>query len=207
MRLSTSHGSIRWLRWLPFPSSSKRAGRPGAAMRADAAEGPASPSMISTRNEPRLEVIRQFAGDGARADVVRPRERGEEVVERVLVADVDDGERRGEGALVGSLAVQQVVLADGQVEQVARRDAGWVVVVVLGVGSGVREQRRGKLRTQARVRERPVGRGADAGARETGLGLLIGGELRSGGILKEDCRLTVKRGGLWTVVRSERAVA
>src|ERR1017187_7212371 len=38
MRRSTSRGSMPWQLWWPFRSSSKRAGQPGRAARADAAE-------------------------------------------------------------------------------------------------------------------------------------------------------------------------
>ena len=47
----------------------------------------------------------------------------------------------GEGAFVGGLAVQEVVLAEGEVEETARGDARGVVVVVLGVGCGDADER------------------------------------------------------------------
>ena len=63
---------------------------------------------------------------------MRAAEGGEEVVERVLVGDVDG--RQVEIRLV-LVRVEDVVLADRDVEQVARRNARRVVVVVLGAGS------------------------------------------------------------------------
>ena len=75
----------------------------------------------------------ELGRQGARGDVVRAAEGGEEVVEGVLVGDVDGGEAQAPLVLV---AVEEVVLAEGGVEEVARGDAGRVLVVVLGAGSG-----------------------------------------------------------------------
>ena len=88
-----------------------------------------------------LEVVGELGGDGARGDVVRAGEGGEEVVEGDLVGEVDDGEGGGEGAFVGGLAAEEVVFAEGEIEEAARGDARWGVVVVLGVGGGEGEQR------------------------------------------------------------------
>ncbi len=60
-------------------------------------------------------------------------EGGEEVVEGVFVGDVDGGE--AEAPLV-FVAGEEVVVAEGGVEDVAGGDAGWVLVVILGVGRG-----------------------------------------------------------------------
>ena len=60
-----------------------------------------------------LEVVGELGADGARRDVVRSGEGGEEVIQRVFVGEVDDGDGGGEGALVGGLAAQEVVLAEG----------------------------------------------------------------------------------------------
>ena len=78
---------------------------------------------IVPRRRRRLEVVRQFAGDRPRRHIVRAGERREEVVQRDLVAEVDDRHRGRQRPLVRLLAVQQVVLAEGEVEQVARGDA------------------------------------------------------------------------------------
>ena len=61
----------------------------------------------------RLEVEAELYGFGARGDEVRAAEGGEEVVESVFVGQVDDGE--AEASLV-AVAIEQVVVADGQIE-------------------------------------------------------------------------------------------
>ena len=61
----------------------------------------------------RLEVEAELYGFGARGDEVRAAEGGEEVVESVFVGQVDDGE--AEAPLV-AVAIEQVVVADGQIE-------------------------------------------------------------------------------------------
>jgi len=63
----------------------------------------------------------------ARCDVVRAAEGGEEVVEGVLVGDVDAGETKTPFVLV---AVEEVVLADGGIEEAALLNAGRMLVVI-----------------------------------------------------------------------------
>ena len=70
-----------------------------------------------------LEVERQLCGHCAWGYVVRAAEGGEEVVERVLVGDVDGGEVEIDLVAVG---VEEVVFAERDVEEIARRDAGRV---------------------------------------------------------------------------------
>ncbi len=57
-------------------------------------------------------------------------EGGKEVVERVFVGDVDGRKLR---APFETFAVEEIVMADRDVEQITRRDPRWVFVVVLGV--------------------------------------------------------------------------
>ena len=64
--------------------------------------------------------------------IVCSAERRKEIVESVFVRDVDGGEPQAPFAL---LASEEIVVADGGVEQASRRDARWVLVIVLGVGS------------------------------------------------------------------------
>ena len=64
---------------------------------------------------------------------MRPAEGGEEVIERVIVGQVDDGEL---SAPLVFLSVKQVVVADGKVEQITRINTLRVFVVVLGAGAG-----------------------------------------------------------------------
>ena len=74
------------------------------------------------------------------------------VVQRVLVGDVDG---RQVEVRLEVLLVEDVVLADGDIEEVARRDALRIVVVVARVGAGNIDQARGELdwpgRQQARA--------------------------------------------------------
>ena len=79
------------------------------------------------------KIQRDFRCHGARRDVVRAAERGQKVIERVLVGDVDGGEV--DVGLV-ALLVEDVVLAKRGIEEVARRNALRVLVVVLLVGTG-----------------------------------------------------------------------
>ena len=50
-----------------------------------------------------------------------------------------------------------------------------IVIVVLGVGGGELEQRRGELRDEAFAGQRVAERGSDSVAGEASLGLLVGG--------------------------------
>ena len=65
----------------------------------------------------KLEAVADLPGKRARGNVVRARERGEEVVQRVLVGDVDGGKPQADLVLI---AMEEVVLADGDVEEAAR---------------------------------------------------------------------------------------
>ncbi len=79
-----------------------------------------------------LEVEADLGRQGARCYVVRAAEGGEEVVQGVLVGDVDGGEAQAPAAVL--FAAEEVVLSDGEIEEVAWSDARRVLVVVLGVG-------------------------------------------------------------------------
>ena len=59
---------------------------------------------------------------------MRAAEGGKEVVERVLIGDVDCSELQTHFVLI---APEEVVMSDGNVEKASRRDARWVLVVVL----------------------------------------------------------------------------
>ena len=63
---------------------------------------------------------------------MRSAEGRKEIVECVLVRDIDGGKPQAPSALIAS---EEIVVADGGVEQAARRDARRVLVVVFGVGS------------------------------------------------------------------------
>ena len=81
---------------------------------------------------------------------MRAAERREEVVERVLVGDVDGGQ--AEAPLV-SFAVEEIVFTNGGIEEAARRNARWILVIVLRARCGDADKLRGELRGEARVPE------------------------------------------------------
>ena len=62
---------------------------------------------------------------------MRATERRQKVIQRILVGDVDAGE--GETPLI-TLALEEVVISQRNVEQMPRRNAGRIVVVILGSG-------------------------------------------------------------------------
>ena len=73
----------------------------------------------------------EFEGFGARSDVVRAAEGGQEIVESSFVGQVYDGE--AEAPLV-AVAVEKIVMADGQVKKVPRLNARRTLVVILLAG-------------------------------------------------------------------------
>ena len=85
-----------------------------------------------------LEVESNLRGQGSRRHIVRPAERGKEVVKRVLVSDVD---RRELQAHLVFVSLENVVVPDGDVKQTPRRDARRILVVVLGIRCGHLQQR------------------------------------------------------------------
>ena len=78
----------------------------------------------------RLEMKAEFYGFSAWRDIVRPAEGGVEIVECFFIGQIDD--REAQAPLV-AVAVEQVVVAERQVEQAPRLDALWIVIVILGV--------------------------------------------------------------------------
>src|ERR1700722_1100807 len=104
---------------------------------------------------------------------MRAAEGGEEVVERVFVSDVDGGEVE-----VGleALLVEEVVFADGDIEQVARGDARRVMVVVFGAGSRNLDELGGVSCRVARSKSSIGNGGRNAVAGEAGFELLVGCE-------------------------------
>ena len=60
---------------------------------------------------------------------MRPAERGQEIIKRNLVGDVNRGHAEAPLVLV---AAKQIVIAHCNVEQVARRDSWRIVIVILG---------------------------------------------------------------------------
>ena len=74
---------------------------------------------------------RELGRYGAWRHVVRSTEGGKEIVERFFVHQIDDGNAEAPSVLV---TVEEVVFAHREVKEVAGRDAGWIVVVILRAG-------------------------------------------------------------------------
>src|ERR1019366_3821959 len=85
-----------------------------------------------------LEVEANLRRDGARGYVMRAAKRGQEVVQRVVVRQVNDVQLCAPLVFV---RLKQVVISDRQVEETSRRDALWIVIVIFGAGRGHRDQR------------------------------------------------------------------
>ena len=77
-----------------------------------------------------LEVESDLSRKRTRRYVVRAAEGREEVVERVLVGQVDRCELEAHLVLIPA---EDVVMSDGNVEKASRRNARWVLVVVLSI--------------------------------------------------------------------------
>ena len=143
-----------------------------------------------------LEVEPKFRRQRSRRHVVRPAEGGEEVVECILVRQVDDGELRAPFVFV---AVEQVVMADGEIEQIrgAMRGGLWssfsVPAPALLIGwiqtamPGTERQRRWSAWRGRRCRE-------------SGFEFLIGGQRVSEHILSIRRRLPVEGRRLRAIV-------
>ena len=141
----------------------------------------------------------EFRRQRARGQVVRARERREEVIERVLVGEVHGGHVEAPLVLV---AVEQVVLAQRRIEDIPRRDTLRIVVVVASAGRGNGDEAGGELRRQAGGGQRGVWGGLDAGASEARLKLLVSREGHAERVDHEDGGLAAKhrRGeDAWTV--------
>src|ERR1700733_3165952 len=141
------------------------------AGRSRRASGCRSPAVISCGW---LEVEAYFGVQGTWGQVVRAAEGGEKVVEGVFVGDVDAGETQAPLVFV---ACEEVVYADGGVEDVAGGDAGWVLVVILGVGGGDAEEAGTVLGGEAlAVGDALEWCGFEAITGKAGFELLVGGE-------------------------------
>jgi len=78
-----------------------------------------------------LEVESDFCCHCARRDIVRAAESGEEVVNRGFVRHVDGRETH---APLIAVAVEEIVVTDSRVKQIARANPGRIVIGILGVG-------------------------------------------------------------------------
>src|SRR5580704_9791791 len=77
---------------------------------------------------PTLKMEPHRSANSPRRHVMRTAEGREKVVQRFFIRKVDDGDA---GAPFPFVAVKQVVVADAEIEQVARGDARRVVIVTL----------------------------------------------------------------------------
>jgi hypothetical protein len=78
--------------------------------------------------EPLLEMEADRPADGARRDVVRATESGEEVVEREVVGQVDYF--HASTPLV-TVTTEDVVIAHSEIKQIALLDSRWIFIVIL----------------------------------------------------------------------------
>ncbi len=153
--------------------------------------------------EHRLKVKPELSRQRARRYVMRATEGGQEVIQHIIVGDIDGGELK---TPLVAVAVENVVVTHGDIEEISRCDTRWIVIVVLGsirwnvheTGSDWRVARRGQRSGRSR---------ADAVASETGLGLLIGAERVSEDVLQKDSWLPVNCGRLRAVVGSSDPIA
>src|SRR6185437_15929042 len=114
----------------------------------------------------RSEVQRQLRHECARGYVVRAAEGGKEVIERVLVGYIDRRQVEVELVLVG---VEEVVLTEVDVEQVAWSNARRVAIVGGSVGRGNAQEGRSELIGRANGGQCEKRRGALAGTFESSL--------------------------------------
>src|SRR5258708_1267788 len=104
---------------------------------------------------------------------MRPAKGGKEVIESVLVGDIDG--RELEADLV-PVAAEEVVVANGYVEEVPGWDAGWVVVVVLRSCGWDTNQARRELRRRTGIGQSHGWSCPYSVAGESCLELLVGGQ-------------------------------
>jgi len=116
-----------------------------------------------------LEVEAELRSVRPWRNKVRSAERGQEIVQRGLVRQVDDREAQAPLVVV---AVEQVIIAHAGIEQVSRVDAGRIVIVVLRSRRRYLEPRRPVQRWVAR-NQRSAQRWENAPAEETSLHLLV----------------------------------
>jgi len=89
-----------------------------------------------------LKVKTQLRSVGAWCHVVGSAERGQEIVKRDLVREVDGSQLKADLVLV---TVENVVMSYRQVEEMTWSDSVWIVIGVVGAGFGDGDQRRSVL--------------------------------------------------------------
>src|ERR1035437_1613562 len=147
--------------------------------------------------DPTLEVEACPRRQRPRCDVMRPAEGGKEVVEGVLVGYVDGGEPQAHLVLV---ALEYVVMPDGDVEQIPRCDPRRILVIILGIRRRHLQQRRSELRYRARIRQSLRWSCTQRSAEQPGFEFLIGAERNSERVRHRNRRLPGRsHGGLCAV--------
>src|SRR5580658_10171900 len=126
----------------------------------------------------KLKVEPERRGYRARCNVVRAAERRKEVVKRFFVRQIDHCQA---GAPLVFFGAKYIVMSHGDVEQIARRNARWVVAVVFRARRGNGHQRRTVhgSRAESGRADRSSGCRMHAPAVEASLILLIGREARN----------------------------
>lgn len=155
---------------------------------------------------PILEVEAQLDSLGPRRHVMRPAEGGEVVVEHLLVVNVD--EREAQTPLV-PVAVEKIVVARGEIEEVAGQVSLRIVVVIFLTRRWYLDEPRAKLRRRTTwyatrtghqcrygsCRGRPCSR-----ASKPALVLLVGSQWQAGQIVDQQneviCRVG-RKGARW----------
>jgi len=101
---------------------------------------------------------------------VRSTEGGKEVVERIVVSDIDGSHGKTPSVMI---AFEQIVVTDGNIEQVAGRDTRRLVVIIFSSWCGHGYQRRAELGRKTRKGQRNRWRGTRTVTSKTSLELLI----------------------------------
>src|SRR5580704_2546977 len=125
-----------------------------------------------------LEVEAELHGFRTRRDIVRAAKRGEEVVQRHFVCQIDH--REPQTPLV-AVAVEEIVLAHADIKEAARGDALWIVIVVFLTGCGYFDECRSEPCRIAGQKccSRRAGNGRLPVAGEPRLKFLVGGQRQS----------------------------
>lgn len=126
---------------------------------------------------PRQGIISKMkpnlGGYSTRSDVVRAAESRKEIVKHVVVRQVDDGQLR---APFVPIAVEEIIVAHGEIEEIPRRDARRIFVVLFGSRGWHLDERRTKRRCRAIVRQGRRRSRTLRSTKESSLRLLIGGK-------------------------------
>jgi hypothetical protein len=103
--------------------------RTGTPIQGGGPQGVVLFSGLTSEARKGLEVEPEFDRLGSRRYIVGAAEGRQKVVQRRLVCQIDD--RESQAPLV-AVAMEKVIVADGNVKQMARLDSWGIVVVVFG---------------------------------------------------------------------------